>query len=111
MQGPQFHLRDIAQAQGEAEEGDTDNTGGGCGRDKQGEAFLAGFGVLCWLQQCPVGFAVEQRLGHKQLAAGARWPQTMILRGGLVGSANDPPHLHLEVQLVLTFLEIGRCKL
>jgi len=44
-----------------------------------------------------MGFAVEQCLGRKQLVAGTYWPRTMILRGGLVGSVNNPPHLHPEI--------------
>jgi hypothetical protein len=50
----------------------------------------------------------KQHLGHKQLAAGARWPQTMILRGGLVGSVNDPPRLHPDVKLYICFFNKGR---
>jgi hypothetical protein len=60
-------------------------------------SFLWVLRVLCGLQQCPVGFVAEQRLDHKQLAAGARWPRTMILRGGLVGGVNDPPRLYPDM--------------
>jgi hypothetical protein len=69
-----------------------------------------GFAGSLRLQQCPMGFAAKQHLGHKQLAAGARWPRTMILRGGLVGSVNDPPRLHHDVKLYICFFNKGRTR-
>jgi len=55
---------------------------------------------LCGLLLASVGLSVVDKASRKSLAAGPHQPHVLILWGGLVGSFNNPPHLHFEVGIL-----------
>ena len=54
---------------------------------------------LCGLLLASVGLSVVDKASRKSLAAGPHQPHVLILWGGLVGSFNNPPHLHFDRHL------------